>query len=319
MPAQVAPQIIKSARAKLYAARLKRPTPFIDKTQYTGWNAMCISAFVQAGRVFGQPQTVAFAIKSLDRALTALQHGTVAHVIAYSDTAAPHTAVPGTLDDYVFLAHACLDAWEATGEPRYYAAAEEIATTLLSRFYDGKNAGFFDTPAVAADLIGALAVRRKPIQDAPTPAGNPAAAALLLRLYPLNGRETYRDNAQETLESFASVIEHLGLYAATSGLALARLGRPAIQVVIVGEGPAAAQLELMGLTRYAVNKTVIRLRLEQLGKDQLANLPPALAETLPNLPVSEVPIALVCSGFTCQPPITKGEDLIAALNAADAA
>jgi uncharacterized protein YyaL (SSP411 family) len=314
LPEAVAPAILKSAKTKLYAARLNRPTPFVDKTLYTGWNAMCISAFVQAGRVLQQPGAVAFAVQSLDRALTALQQGTVAHVIAYSDPAAPHTHVPGGLEDYVFLGHACLDVWEATGELRYYIAAEEIGVTLLSRFYDGKGGGgFFDTSSDVQDVTGALSVRRKPVQDAPTPAGNPAAAALLLRLHALNGRDTYRDNAQETLEAFASVVEHLGLYAATFGLALVRLARPAVQVVIIGEGPSATQLEVMALARYAVNKTVIRLR-----RDQLNQLPPALAQTLPNLPETDGPIALVCSGFTCQPPITDGESLIAALNAADA-
>ncbi len=317
MPASVAPAVLKSAKSKLYKARLQRPTPFVDKTLYTGWNAMCISAFIQAGRVFQQPQAIAFAVKSLDRALAALQQGSVAHVIAYSDPAAPHTNISGTLDDYVFLGHACLDVWEATGEHRYYAAAEAIANTLLSRFYDGKGAGFFDTASDTADRTGALAVRRKPVQDAPTPAGNPAAAALLLRLHALNGSDTFRDNAQETLEAFAAIVEHLGLYAATFGLALARLGRPAVQVVIIGEGPAATQMEMMALTRYAVNKTVIRLRPDQV-KDQLSNLPPALAETLPNLPQTDSPIALICSGFTCHPPVTDGESLIAALNAADA-
>jgi uncharacterized protein YyaL (SSP411 family) len=306
--------LLKSAKAKLYAARLQRPTPFVDKAIYTGWNAMCISAYIQAGRVLQQPGTIAFARKSLDRVLaTALHEGRVAHVVAYSDAAAPHTAVPGVLDDYVFLAHACLDAWETTGESRYYDASEAIATTLLSRFYDGRGSGFFDTASDAADHTGALRVRRKPLQDSPTPAGNPNAAALLLRLHALNGNNIYRDNAQETLECFAGVVEHLGLYAATFGLALGRLARLAVQVVIVGEGPAAAQLEVVALARFAVNKTVIRLR-----RDQLASLPPALAETLPHLPVDAPAVALVCSGQTCQPPITDVAALIAALHIADA-
>ncbi len=317
MPAAVAPQLIKQAKAKLYAARMQRPTPFVDRTIYTGWNAMCISAYLQAGRALQQPQAVAFAVKSLDRVLAAaLNDGRVQHVVAYSDPLAPqdpHTAVPGVLDDYVFLGHACVDAWEATGELRYYTAAEEIATTLLTRFYDGTGGGgFFDTPSDKTDTLGALSTRRKPLQDAPTPAGNPAGAALLLRLHALNGNTAYRDNAQETLEAFAGVVEHLGLYAATFGLALGRLGRPAVQVVIVGDGEAAMQLEMVALTRYAVNKTVIRLR-----RDQLASLPPALAETLPHLPVSDGAVALVCSGFACHPPVSDAAALIAALNAAD--
>ncbi len=310
--ADTAPAMLKSVRAKLYAARLQRPVPFVDRTIYTGWNAMCISAYIKAGRVLQQPGTIAFARKSLDRVLaSALQDGSVAHVVAYSDAAAPHTHVPGVLDDYVFLGHACLDAWETTGEPRYYEASESIATTLLSRFYDGREGGFFDTASDAADTTGALSVRRKPLQDAPTPAGNPNAAALLLRLYVLNGNTIYRDNAQETLECFAGIVEHLGLYAATFGLALGRLARPAVQVVVVGDGLAAAQLEAAALARFAVNKTVIRLR-----HDQMKGLPPALAETLPHLRSSGA-VALVCSGQTCSAPVTDAAALVAALHAAD--
>ncbi len=310
---EAAPGLLQTAKAKLYAARLQRPTPFVDETIYTGWNAMCISAYLQAGRALQQPGAIAFARKSLDRALSAaLQEGRVGHVVAYSDAAAPPTAVPGVLDDYVFLGHACLDAWETTGELRYYEASESIATTLLSRFYDGREGGFFDTAFDATDTTGALSVRRKPLQDSPTPAGNPNAAALLLRLHALNGNSIYRDNAQETLECFAGVVEHLGLYAATFGLALGKLARPAVQVIIVGEGLAAAQLEVVALARYAVNKTVIRLR-----RDQLGALPAALAETLPHLPAQAAAVALVCSDHTCEPPITDAAALMAALHAAD--
>ena len=313
VPAGDAAGLLKSAKSKLYAARLERPTPFVDRTLYTGWNALCISAFVQAGRVLQQGWAVDFARMSLDRVLrSAYREGRVRHVVAYSDPEAPHTEVAGVLDDYVFLGHACLDTWEATGEVSYFQAAEGIATQLLSRFYDGRGGGFFDLPSDAADTLGALTTRRKPLQDAPTPAGNPAGASLLLRLHALSGNPAYRDNAQETLECFAGVVEHLGLYAATFGLALGRLSRPAVQVVIVGDGPSAAQMEVVALTRYAVNKTVLRLR-----RDQLGSLPAALAETLPNLPESTGAVALVCSGFTCQPPVMDAEGLIAALHAAD--
>ena len=37
----------------MYAARLQRRTPYVDKTVYTGWNGMCISAYIAAGRVLG--------------------------------------------------------------------------------------------------------------------------------------------------------------------------------------------------------------------------------------------------------------------------
>ncbi|MGI4854354.1 MAG: thioredoxin domain-containing protein [Janthinobacterium lividum] len=295
--------------AKLRAARLQRPAPFIDKTIYTAWNGMCISAYAQAGRVLQRPDVLAFAGKSLDRILaTAFHDGLVSHVVAYADGAVPQAAVAGLLDDYVFLGHACLDVWEATGKAKYYQASERIGRTLLSRFYDGQGGGFFDTATDAADTIGALQARRKPLQDAPTPAGNPAGASLLLRLHALSGDRAYRDSAQETLECFAGVAEHLGLYAATYGLALGRLARPAIQIVIVGEGEQAVQLQAAALQGFRVHQTVIRLR-----RSQLKSLPPALVDTLPNLPQDEGALVLVCVGSACQPPIRDGAALTALL------
>ncbi|MGI4755786.1 MAG: thioredoxin domain-containing protein [Janthinobacterium lividum] len=304
--------LLQSATSKLQAARLLRAAPVIDRTVYTSWNGMCISAYVKAGRVLRQPAAIAFAQKSLDRVLgAALHEGQVRHVLAYADPAAPNTDIQGVLDDYVFLAHACLDVWEATGEAAYYQAAVQLGDTLLARFYDGRGGGFFDTAPRAADRVGALQARRKPVQDAPTPAGNSAGAALLLRLHALTDNEVYRDNAQETLECFAGVVEHLGLYASSFGLALGQLARPAVQVVIVGEGKQAAQLEVVALTAYLVNKTVIRLR-----RSQLQSLPKALAETLPNLPASDTAMALVCVGHTCQPPVYDAAALVAVLHGA---
>ncbi len=65
----VARDLLASAKTKLYAARLKRPTPYVDKTVYVGWNGMCISAYLDAGRVLDLPAVREFALKSLDRVL----------------------------------------------------------------------------------------------------------------------------------------------------------------------------------------------------------------------------------------------------------
>ena len=60
---------LAAVKAKMYAARLRRKTPYVDRTVYTGWNGMCISAYVAAGRGLGLWEPVEFALKSLDRVL----------------------------------------------------------------------------------------------------------------------------------------------------------------------------------------------------------------------------------------------------------
>jgi len=49
----------------------------------------------------------------------------------------------------------------------------------------------------------------------------------------LSGRKEFREIAEETLTSFAGIVEHFGLYAGSYGLALERLLLDPIQVVVV--------------------------------------------------------------------------------------
>jgi uncharacterized protein YyaL (SSP411 family) len=312
---EVAQARLASAKAKLYQARLARPTPYVDKTVYVAWNGMCVSAYLEAGRVLGVPEAIAFALQSLDRVLREAwsPESGVAHVVAYGEGTAADQRVAGVLDDYVFLGHAALDAWEATGELRYYSAAEAIADSAVARFYDRTDCAFFDTeqPKDGERRLGALVTRRKPLQDSPTPAGNPVGAALLMRLEALNGRDDYVVKAQETMETFAGVVEHFGLYAASYGLALQRLIQRAVQVCVIGDDADARRLEAVAMARYAVNKSVVRLR-----REQLTALPKALAETLPYLPAMEGSFAVLCNGNGCLPPVKTVDELIEAMNLA---
>src|SRR5467141_3826563 len=63
---------IAKAKGKVLAARKPRPTPFIDKTMYIAWNAMFVSAYLDAACSLGGSLGAncrAFALKTLDRML----------------------------------------------------------------------------------------------------------------------------------------------------------------------------------------------------------------------------------------------------------
>jgi len=318
------------ARAKLLAARGQRPTPFIDRTLYTGWNAMAVSAYFDAARVLRMDAAREFALLTLNRLLDeawapVAGDGTenLYHVIAYSDGLAPAEKIAGTLDDYAFTVHACMDAWFATGNMNFYRVAVKLADAMIARFHDGRagdeaGGAFYDAAAPVAGeaVLGALTARRKPLQDSPTPAGNPTAAAALLRLETLSGTQCYREIAEDTLANFAGIVEHFGLYAGSYGLALERLLLAPVQVVIVGTGPEAFRLEATAIARFGVNKTVMRFAPAQLVPE---GIPEGLAETLLRAPVPDgaEAWALVCRGRTCLPPITSAEELLAALEEGD--
>jgi uncharacterized protein YyaL (SSP411 family) len=314
--AERAAVLVRSAKAKLYAARMRRKTPFVDETVYAGWNGMMCSAYLEAGRVLGSRGTVEFGLKTLDRVLAgveekknaqdakvALRIAKVGHVVSYGGGLAGGPWIAGVLEDYLFVGWAALDAWETTGEYRYFESALGLAEAAVARFYDEEKGGFFDTEIGGEGKIGALTAKRKPVQDSPTPAGNSVGAALLLRLEALTGRAEFGAKARATLECFAGVAEHLGLYAASYGLALRRMVEAPVQVVVVGADAAADVLEREALRGYAVTKSVVRLR------GLAGPLPPALAEAIPQLPEQEGSFAVVCKGFSCGLPVRTAADL----------
>jgi uncharacterized protein YyaL (SSP411 family) len=327
--------LLDSAKKKMYAARLERPTPYVDKTVYVGWNSMCVSAYLEAAKVLGLDDARHFALRSLDRILTEAwkpqsdrlnkagespASPRLLHVVAYSDPKAGHREVSGLLDDYAATAIACLDAYEATADLSYFKFARAIADAMIARFFDAISGGFFDAEPVAeGKSLGVLSTRRKPLQDSPTPAGNPMAAIALLRLHHYTGDGGYRDKAEQTLEAFSGVAEQFGIFAATYGIAVLHLLENPVQVVVIDASGStdekASALAAVATTAFAFNKSVLRLTANQAVA---GNLPPTLAATIPSLPQlnSGASFAVLCSGFACQPPLTDPTELGRALASA---
>ena len=331
--------LLDSAKKKLYAARLQRPTPYVDKTVYVGWNSMCVSAYLEAAKVLGLEDARHFALRSLDRIIAEAwkpRHsdnpgespaskpaspasGRLLHVVAYSDPKAEHREVSGLLEDYAATTLACLDAYEATADLSYFKFARAIADAMIAKFFDAISGGFFDAePADDGKSLGVLSTRRKPLQDSPTPAGNPMAAIALLRLHHYTDDSGYRDKAEQTLEAFAGVAGQFGIFAATYGIAVVHFLQSPLQVVVIGDDEAknqASDLATIASSTFAFNKSVLRLSSNQVVAE---NLPPTLAATITKLPQlrAEKTFALLCSGSTCHPPISDAAELRRAVDSA---
>ena len=294
------------AKGKMLAARRSRPTPTVDTTLYVAWNAMFCSAFLEAARVLGRTDCRNFALRTLDRILAEAwnEEKGFAHRVggAWLD---------GSLDDQVFAAAALLDAYETTLDQRYFRTAEQAVDLAIARYGDSEGGGFFDRATDAAPM-GGLDVRRKPMQDSPTPGTNSVAAIVLDRLAALTGKSQYHQWAEVTLEAFAGIASQYGLFAATFGLAATLHARHPLQVVITGraDDPQARALEEAAAGTYRFGKALLRITPETPA-DALA---PALKEILPGLR-PDTPQAFVCAGTACQPPTSDPEVLRALLTA----
>ena len=300
---------LASAKEKLLAARAARPAPFVDTTLYVAWNAMFVSAYLDAAAVFGGEKGEAcrdFALKTLDRMLG--EAWSDARGFAHRMGGA---RLEGSLDDQIFAGIALLDAYEATLDKKYFDAARRAADFAIAEYFDTQGGGFFDR-ASGAPPMGGLELRRKPLQDSPTPGANSSAAILLDRLHGYTGDARYRACAEATLEAFAGIAPQFGIHAASYGLAALLHARRPFEVVITGasEDPQAAALETAANSVYRFGKAVLRVTPERMAApDALA---PALAETLPHLR-ADVAQALVCVGTTCRPPVNDPAALVALL------
>jgi uncharacterized protein len=129
----------------------------------------------------------------------------------------------------------------------------------------------------------------------------------LSRLYGYTNQVSYHEQAEQTMEVLAGVAGQYGLFAATYGIAAVHFSLPHVQIVIVGEEHEADQLKSAAGESFALNKAVIKL---QRSTAVAANLPAALAETIPHMPLGTAKAtALVCTGFSCLPPISDAEEL----------
>ena len=294
--------LLARAKGKLLSARReRRPTPAVDPTLYVAWNAMFVSAYLEAARILQRDDCRSFALKTLDRL----------HAEAWDDSngflhRAGGPKLDGSLDDQVFAAAALLDAYEAALDRRYFDTAERCMLLAIERFGDPDAGGFFDRAKQAPPMQG-LQLRRKALQDSPTPGANAGAAIVLERLYAFSGNRRYHQWAEKTLEAFAGRAGQYGIFAATYGLAVLLHERGVLQVVILGAAndPQSAALESAANEVYRFAKSVLRVAPENMAA---ASLAPALRETLPNIDATK-PQALLCLETTCHPPLRDPAEL----------
>jgi hypothetical protein len=298
----VAERLLQSAREKLRARRAERATPFVDRTRYTGWNAMMAAALLRAGGVLDDAWARGHALRTLERIRTESR----------DPDAVAHTpgGVAGLLEDQVQTASAALDACETTGDTAWLGWAERLMERVWREYRDREGGGLCDREAESGGE-GLLESRLKPVEDAPTPSSNGVAALVCLRLAELTGRDEWRERGRAVLEAFAGRAGVLGLHAATWLLALDRHLHAPTHLVVVGEpGNAIAdRMHLMAQGVYAPRSTVQRVGTEAHGRA----LPLALAGMIGRSPG---PSGYLCVGPSCSAPADSVETWGATLSEA---
>jgi hypothetical protein len=286
------PASLPEIRRKLYEARSQRARPGTDDKRLTAWNALMISALAEAGAVLGDQRYLDAAVDCASFVLSELRDGDGRLLRTWKDG---HAKIAAYLEDHAFLVDALITVYEATFDPSWYRQAVQLADTMIERFEDRELGGFFTT----AHDGDPLPVRRKDLEDSPTPSGNSTATLALLRLSLLSGEGKYERHALGVLRLLFPV-------ASRHPLAFGHLLRaadfylaPVREVAIVG--PEAG--ELLRTVRSEFRPRIVLAG----GEDGV----PLLEG---REPVGGHAAAYVCEHFVCQAPVTTPQELAAALN-----
>ena len=290
---------LDAGRARLFAEREKRIRPGRDDKVLVSWNALMIRGMARAAAVFGREDWLASARRALDfirgtmwrdgRLLATYKDGR-AHLNAY-------------VDDYAFLLDAVLELAQAEFRAADFEFARALAETLLARFEDPGQGGFFFTSHDHERLIH----RTKPGHDNATPSGNGVAALALARLGHLLGEGRYLDAARRTVAAFYPSMENYpGGFGALSIALEEELAPP---TVIVLRGPGS---EVRAWQRELAPE--FRPRSMLLAIDgAAAGIPPALDKPAAPGRVN----GYVCRGVTCLEPVSRLDALRGLLGATE--
>jgi uncharacterized protein YyaL (SSP411 family) len=282
-------------RERLMEVRAERVRPGLDDKRLTAWNALALGALAEAGARLGRDDFLDAAranaefllgtMRDAEGRLLRTSDGTTAKLNAY-------------LEDHAFLVEALLDLYEATFEPRWFAAARELADTMIDRFADEDRGGFFSTSADHERLL----TRRKDLEDNPIPSGSSSAALGLLRLAALTGEERYERYALSVL---SLVHPFAARYPQAFGhllLAISFAVHPPREVALAG----ADREPLERVLRERLWPAVVVAAGD--GSDT-GGVPLLEGRT----PVDGRAAAYVCERFACQRPVTGPDELAALL------
>jgi hypothetical protein len=237
------------ARRKLFEPREQRVHPGRDEKVLTSWNGLMLAAIAEAARALDREDYRLVAERNADFLLRELrqENGRLLRTWKHrpeQGEGAGEAKLNGYLEDYACLIEGLLELYQATFDPRWFLAAQELAETMIARF-QAPDGGFFDT----SDDHETLITRPRDLQDNATPSGNAMATTVLLKLAGLTNELRYVDIAHGALAQMQPMMSQypLGFGQWLQALSYA-LSQPR-GIAIVGDPDSADTQALLSIVR----------------------------------------------------------------------
>ncbi|HYV31137.1 MAG TPA: thioredoxin domain-containing protein [Candidatus Binatia bacterium] len=285
--------LLQSAREKVFQARAQRIRPQRDDKVLASWNGLMLGSVARASAVLAEPAYRGAAEKNLAFLQSKLWDAptkTLYH--RWRDGARDSAQL---LEAYAFLLSGVLDLYQVTLQAAHLEFAIALAESMLTKFYDEHEGGFWQSAAGASDLI----LRIKEDYDGAEPSGNSVAILALLKLGAITDRKDFREAAEKSLRLFSTRLQQMPQALPYMLLALDFWLEEPRRVVFAGEVSSSAGQSLLRSIHgvYQPNKVVLAT----------SGAVEPFAKTLPAK--DGKPTVYLCTGTACQPPTHDPEKI----------
>ena len=282
-------QMIQQAKQELYTYREQRIPPGLDDKQLTSWNALTITAFCDAYRAFGEESYKKVALTTAKAMFEKVVNPDGQIFRNYKNGKA---TIKGFLDDYSFLAEACINLYEISFDAEWLKKAEQLIHYTKQHFYDKETGLFFYTSNQDNELV----LRKKETSDNVIPASNSSLLKAMYRLAKITGNTELENEVKQTVETMLPVMEKSARYY-SNWLQLALwVQEGSKEVAIVGEQAAEKRKALQ--CRYLPNAFY-------LGGTDGEDL-----DVLRGKFVPDKTLIYVCENHSCKQPVDKVEEAV---------
>ncbi|MCC9146092.1 MULTISPECIES: thioredoxin domain-containing protein [unclassified Arthrobacter] len=296
-------QLWQRYRPDLLAARDRRPQPDRDDKVVAGWNGLAIAGLADAAVALADAGSVQ-AAGLLDLAREAAAYLLRVHyrdgILARVSHNGRASGIEGLLEDYAGTAEGLFALFAATGEEKWYLAAEELVLAAEQRFI---SEGTLQDTAVRTDQLAAAqgSLSAADPMDGPTPSGTALFAGVLVTYAAYSGSSRHRALAE-------ALLSHVQLVAARApragGWAMSVLTQALegpLELAVTGSDPVLVE-QLLRAGRSAGGPGVVVAR----GPGTQTQVPLLRGRTAPDGGA----LAYLCRGMVCSRPAADPQELV---------
>lgn len=219
---------IDAGKEKLLKIRSERIKPGLDDKILSSWNALMITGYTKAYRVFGEE---AFLNAAVTNANFLLQKAIAADGEMTRNYKNGKSSIHALLDDYAFTIAAFIELYQATFDEQWLMEADRITRYAMEHFFDPASHMFFYTHNQYADLIS----RKMELSDNVIPSSNSEMAKNLFLLGHFFNNEDHISKAKQMLINVEADVQRNIYFYSNWGMLQAWFSSPLYEVVITGD------------------------------------------------------------------------------------